>query len=152
MTGGGWWSIGVGLTIFAWAFYCDVKLDTSGHLARWSVKRLRRLESGVSVLAFAVSLGALAGYAAAVTASGYLAHTAGNPLWALLIAYPAMLGYAPFVYITTPVPYGGYGWRWDLSRAGADLALQRRIAWSAGPPSLLGFCAIIATCAIVFLA
>ena len=75
-----------------------------------------------------------------------------DPLWALAISLPAMLAYVPFNFATMPTQYGGYrSWRNDLADAGANTRLQRAIAWWAGPPSLIGMIAMIATLFTIFL-
>ena len=63
-----------------------------------------------------------------------------------------MLAYAPFTCVPMPTQYGGYrSWRSDLADAGADARLQRAIAWWAGPTSLLGTTAMVATLFTIFL-
>lgn len=151
MAGGGWWALGVGLTVFAWATYFDQKHGATTRLAHWFVRRSSRSNLGIGPMAFLVSLGVLISYIAIMAASLYVGHVADDPRWSLVIAYPAMVAYAPFVLTTMPHEIVGYLWRHDLARAGADPALQRRIAWCAGPPSVVGAAAIATTCLAIFM-
>ena len=98
-----------------------------------------------------MSVAALVGYSVLAVLGHVLSRHLGASHWALLVSGPAMLAYAPFVLATAPVDLQGYHWwRSDLGAAGADAQEQRRIAWWAGPPSLLGIFAIFVTLEMIF--
>ena len=148
----GWWIGIIGAGLIGWAILLDVRYGSELRLARWWVPRARRMGRWAGPVAFVGSCAALAGYAVLAVLGGSLASAAGDSHWALVVALPAMLGYAPFVFATMPTRFRGYdAWRSHLAAAGAVPRLQRAIAWWAGPPSLLGLIAMIATLAAIFL-
>ena len=150
--GGGWWILVIGGLVVGWAIYLDIRHDTDKRLARWWVPRARRQGRWAGPLSFLMSLGLLAAYATVALVGASIASAAGDKRWALLTALPAMLAYVPFNFATMPTQYGSYGsWRKDLAAAGAEPRLQRAIAWWAGPPSLLGMVAMVATLLPIFL-
>ena len=148
----GWWAVGVvGAGVFAWVVYLDVRHHSDSRLASWWVSRARDWGAWVGPCSFLVSVVALGGYVLAAWLGHVLTTPLGDPAWALALSLPAMLVYAPFVFATAPVDPSGYSaWRSELGDAGAGAGEQRRIAWWAGPPSLAGMIAMIATLASVF--
>jgi len=149
---GGWWAVAlVGGGILGWAIYLDVRHDSDGRLATWWVTRARDWGEFVGPCSLIISTGILACYGFLALLGNLLAQELGDPRWALLVAIPAMLAYAPFAFATAPVDPSGYRhWRSDLKSAGADTREQRRIACWAGPPSLVGMMSMIATLASIF--
>jgi hypothetical protein len=148
---GGWWIAVIGGALLLVPLALDVRWGTEARLARWWVSWARH-QGSPALWSFLLSLGALAAYSACALVGAALGKAAGDPLWALVPALPAMVAYAPFVFATMPVQYGGYrAWRQELARAGAEPALQRRIAWPAGIPSFLGMMAVIVTLFPIFL-
>jgi len=148
---GGWWAAILGGALLVWPLVVDLRWDSDARLARWWVSWARR-RNVPALRSFLLSLGTLAMYAAFALAGAWVARATGNRHWALVPALPAMLAYLPFVFATMPTQYGAYAsWRADLARAGADPALQRRIAWPAGIPSLVGLIVVIATLFPIFL-
>jgi hypothetical protein len=149
---GGWWIVGVGALVVAWAIALDVRLDTDRRLARWWVRWAGRRGGWAGPLSLLLSFAGLLGYGVLAMIGNALGESLGDPLWALAVSLPAMLAYVPFNFATMPTQYGGYrSWRQDLTHAGADIRLQRAIAWWAGPPSLVGMIAMIATLFTIFL-
>ena len=148
---GGWWAAIVGGALLVWPLAVDLRWDSDARLARWWVSWARR-RSVPALRSFLLSAGTLALYVAFALAGAAVAEAAGDRRWALVPALPAMLAYLPFVFATMPTQAGAYAsWRADLAKAGADPALQRRIAWPAGIPSLCGLSAVIATLFPIFL-
>ena len=141
---GGWWAVViVGVLLFGWTTYVDVRHHWDERLARWWLARARDWGPATGPLSFFFSTVVLACFGGLAWAADAVAARAGNPLWALVATGPAMLAYAPFVVATMPTQGGGYGfWRQELTTVGADVTEQRAIAWWAGPPSLLGVLAI----------
>lgn len=143
---GPWGIVLVGGLVLGWTLYLDLRHDHDARLARRWVHRARPQGRWAGPVAFAGSLALLLGYVVLALLGSALGSAAGDRRWALVVALPAMLAYAPFVLATMPVQYGGYrSWRRELAEAGADRRLQRAIAWWAGPPSLLGLVAMVAT-------
>lgn len=149
MTGSWFWLSGTGLSLVAWSLYCDIRHDTTLRLASWWVPRARHQGRWAGPMSLLTSIAAPLGYAAVAVLGGYLAQSAGNPLWALLVCYPAMAVYSLFVFTTLPTKTG-YHWRFDLREAGADAPLQRRIAWWAGAPSIFGLSGMVTTLIAIF--
>ncbi|MFT3889377.1 MAG: hypothetical protein QM713_14615 [Arachnia sp.] len=149
-----WGIVGVlvGLGVLAWCIFVDVRLRAEERLAARWVSWAARWQDRTGPISLAVSVAALVGYCLLALLGGVIADALGSSLWTLCTALPAMLGYAPFVFITAPSRSGGYSWRGALREAGADDRLQRRIAWWAGPPSLLGLGAVVITLVAVFTA
>jgi len=149
---GGWWIVVVGGLVIAWALALDVRLDTDRRLAGWWVQWAIRRGGWAGPLSFLLSLACLLVYSVLAMVGDALGDSLDEPLWALAISLPAMLAYVPFNFATMPTQYGGYrSWRNDLADAGANTRLQRAIAWSAGPVSLFGMIAMIATLFTIFL-
>ena len=149
--GGGWWAVAVGVGVFAWAVYLDVRHGSDTRLAAWWVSRARRMGRWTGPCSLLISAGALAVYGVLALLGDVLATKLRDPLWALLVTGPAMLLYAPFVYATSPVDPSGYSsWRSELEGAGATRIEHRRIAWWAGPPSFAGMIGMIATLVSIF--
>jgi hypothetical protein len=148
----GWWAVAAaGAGIFGWAAYLDVRHDADRRLATWWVSRARAWGGWVGPCSLVISAGILAVYGLLALLGKVLAKGLGDPRWALLVAIPAMLAYAPFAFATAPVDPSCYSsWRSDLESAGADSREQRRIAWWAGPPSFVGMILMIATLASIF--
>ena len=150
--GGGWWVLLVGGSLVAWSVYLDLRHDTDRRLARWWVARARRQGGWTGPLALLTSLAALAAFCLLGFASMVAADLGGDPRWALVVLYPALLVYGPFVFATAPTDPGLYrAWRDSLEEAGADAHLQRAIAWWAGPPSLVGLVLAVVSLFPVFL-
>jgi hypothetical protein len=139
----GWWAVAVGSTAFAWVVLLDLRWDSEARLARWWVRRARSQGRSAGPVSLAVSSLALLGYLAVAYAAEAVAQalaTGPTTVWQDVAAtLPPVLAYAPFVFATMPVQYGGYrDWRAALAGAGADPGVQRAIAWWAGAPSLVG--------------
>ena len=149
---GGWWVVLVGVSVFAWSLYLDLRHDADDRLAGWWVARARRQGGWAGPLALLTSLAALAGFCLLGFVAVVAADVGGDPLWALVVLYPTLLAYGPFMFATAPTDPGLYrAWRDSLERAGADRAEQRAIAWWAGPPSLAGLVLAIVSLFAVFL-
>ncbi len=149
---GGWWIVVVGGLVVAWAVALDVRLDSDRRLARWWVRWAAQRGAWAGPLSLLLSLALLVAFSLLAMVGDALGDSLDEPLWALAISLPAMLAYVPFNVATTPTQYGGYrSWRNDLADAGADPRLQRAIAWWAGPASLVGMIAMIATLFTIFL-
>jgi len=143
---GGWWIVIVGGLVIAWAIVLDIRLHTDRRLARWWVRWAAGRGGWAGPLSLLVSLGCLLAYSVLALIGNGLGKSLGDPQWALAVSLPAMLAYVPFNFATTPTQGGAYrSWRSDLADAGADPRLQRAIAWWAGPPSLLGLIAMVAS-------
>ena len=150
----GWWAAAaVGAGIFGWAMYLDFRHQSEKRLAAWWVSRASEWGGATGPCSLIISVAALLGYGVLAFIGYVLATRLGDPRWALLFAGPAMLAYAPFMFATGPVGRSGYGaWRSDLEAAGADARVQRRIAWWAGPPSLVGLFLMMAMLVETFVA
>ena len=147
----GWWIAIIGGGVLAWAALLDVRHRTGDRLARLWVPRAKRHDRWAGPLAFLASCGALLGYLGATSLGAALRSVLGDDRWTLVVALPAMLLYGPFVFETMPSKVSGYrDWREALRRAGADKKLERAIAWWAGPPSVGGLIAMIATLFPIF--
>lgn len=139
----GWWALAGAVGLLMWIFVVEARYDFTERLATQWVARARPLGRGAGPVSLAISAAALVAFAVSGKSGQGLATELGHPLWALTITLPAMLMYAPFVGATAPLGTTAYGsWRNDLSSVGATPAEERRIAWWAGPPSLLGTGAI----------
>jgi hypothetical protein len=142
----GWTAAAVAVGLVGWALLLDVRFGAERRLAARWVSGARARDSWAGPFSFLVSFGALAGFGLLVWLGHLLAAVLGGPTWALLVVVPAQLSYVPFVLATAPLSPTGYArWRAELRSAGADAREQRRIAWWAGPPSLLGLGAIAIT-------
>ena len=149
---GGWWIVVVGGVVVAWALALDARSGTDRRLARWWVRWAARRGGWAGPLSLLLSLSVLLAFSVLAVVGDALGDSLDDPLWALAISLPAMLAYVPFNFATMPTQYGGYrSWRNDLADAGAHTRLQRAIAWWAGPPSLIGMIAMIATLFTIFL-
>ena len=148
----GWWMVAaVGAVVFGWGLYLGVRHDSDRRLAEWWVSRTAEWGPATGPCSLIMSVAALVGYSVLAVLGHVLSRHLGASYWALLVSGPAMLAYAPFVLATAPVDLQGYHWwRSDLGAAGADAQEQRRIAWWAGPPSLLGIFAIFVTLETIF--
>lgn len=149
---GGWWVFGIGAAVLGWSVYVDARHRWVERLASRWVSRTRDAGRWVGPCSLAASAVALAGYAALAWMGNVLATSLGDPRWALVVSVPALLAYGPFVFATVPHQTSGYAsWRSELRAAGADERHERRIAWWAGPPSLLGIVLMIITLVSIFL-
>ena len=103
-------------------------------------------------LSLLVSIADVLAYALLAAVGDGLGESLDDPHWAAAISLPAMWPTRPSPSSPMPTQYGGYrSWRNDLADAGANTRLQRAIAWSAGPVSLFGMIAMIATLFTIFL-
>jgi hypothetical protein len=142
----GWWIVVVGGFVIVWAIALDVRLGTDRRLAGWWVRWAARRGGWAGPLSALLSLGCVLVFAVLAILGDNLGESLDDPRWALVVSLPAMLAYVPFNFATTPTQGGAYrSWRSDLADAGADPPLQRAIAWWAGPPSLAGMVAMIAS-------
>ena len=143
---GGWWIVVVGGLVIAWAIALDIRFDTDRRLAGWWVRWASRRGGWAGPLSALLSLGCVLAFSLLAIIGDNLGESLDDPRWALAVSLPAMLAYVPFNFATTPTQGGAYrSWRSDLADAGADARLQRAIAWWAGPPSLVGLIAMIAS-------
>lgn len=143
---------GVGVAVLGWSVYLDARHHWVERLASRWVSRTKNRGRWVGPCSLATSAVALTAYAALAWVGNVLATNLEDPRWALVVTIPALLAYGPFVFATVPHHISGYvSWRSELRSAGADERHQRRIAWWAGPPSLLGIVLMIATLSSVFL-
>lgn len=141
-----------GIALFAWSVLLDVRYGFDDRLAARWVRLTGRLGRGAAPVSFAIALAALVGFAVLAGIGAGLGGSWGDPLWSLLVTGPAALAYTPFVMATMPSAGGSYAsWRGSLAAAGAAPGLQRAIAWSAGPPSLVGLVTLIAVCYSIFI-
>ena len=149
---GGWWIVVVGGLVIAWAIALDIRFDSDRRLAGWWVRWASRRGGWAGPLSALLSLGCVLAFALLAIMGDTLGESLDDPLWALVVSLPAMLAYVPFNFATMPAHYDGYrSWRDDLADVGANTRLQRAIAWWAGPPSLIGMIAMIATLFTIFL-
>lgn len=149
---GGWAVVVVAVGLLGWTVLVDVRLGAERRLARRWVRWARTRGAWAGPLSLLASVAALAAYGLLVGLGAVLAAALGNPPWAPLLVVPAMLAYVHVAVSTAPLSPTGYArWRAELRSAGADVRLQRQIAWWAGPPSLLGVCAIALTLFRTFL-
>ena len=144
---------GIGAAVLGWSAYLDARHQCVERLASWWVSVTKDRGRWIGPWSLATSAVALTAYAALARIGHALARNLEDPRWALVVTVPALLAYGPFVFATVPHSTSGYvSWRSELRAAGADERHQRRIAWWAGPPSLLGVVLMIATLCSVFLA
>ncbi|MFT3945253.1 MAG: hypothetical protein QM705_15725 [Ancrocorticia sp.] len=136
--------------IFGWCILFDVRYGSEQRLATWWVARARRWGSWTGLLSFLFSTAALVLYCLLAFGLGSLAAPFDRPLVTLLLTVPAMLLYAPLTFAVIPTEYGSYSsWQEKLRSAGAGKVEQRRIAWWAGPPSILGLGALALTPVVI---
>lgn len=139
-----------GFGVFGWCILLDVRYGSEQRLATWWITQAQRWGGWTGPLSFLVSAAALTLYCLLAYVLVALAAAFDHPLVTLLCALPAMLLYAPFALATMPSKYTSYSsWRAGLRSAGADKRDQRRIAWWAGPPSLLGLGALVLTPVVI---
>ncbi len=146
------WVIGLltGCGVFGWCILLDVRYGSEKRLATWWIARARRWGRWTGPVSFLFSTAALVLYCLLAFGLAALAAPFDRPLVTLLCVLPAMFVYAPFVFATMPYEYASYSsWRAGLRSVGADKRNQRRIAWWAGPPSLLGLGALILTPVVI---
>lgn len=148
----GWWGVLlVGGGALVWFVVLDLGYDVSERLARWWVGRAQRWPGRVGPRSLGLSAVVLMAYVGLALVGRALGAQLGDPRWGLLISGPALLAYTPFMLTTAPLARGGYQyWRDDLRAAGADPALQRRIAWWAGVPSFVGMVVALASLVLTF--
>ncbi len=135
----------VGGTI-AWWLFLDIRYSADQRLASWWRARARRWGRWTGPISLLLSAALVSLYCAIVLTGTVLAKQHDSVLWALLLAVPSMLVYGPFAFATSPMKYSAYrSWRSELRAAGASVQEQRRIAWWAGIPSLLGLATVTLT-------
>ncbi len=136
---GGWWLAIVAVGVVGWALWVEVRLSFSERLAAWWVRLARGRGRWAGPLSSLVSLACLAAFLVVCLVGAGIAGPSGTEAAALWAILPGTLAYAPFAFATVPSKTTAYRhWRGDLHDAGADALLSRRIAWWAGPVSLLG--------------
>lgn len=143
--------LAVGLSVILWCAYLGIAHHLDERLARWWVPLIKpRRWAGPT--AFLISSAALLAYLGLALLGAGLAQVLGNRYWALVIIYPAMLAYTPFIYPAMPSRSTGYrDWRECLRAAGADVRVQRAVAWWTVLPSFLGLVVMIVGLFPIFL-